>query len=206
MSREFDLDDSVLHETDAELIANSMNWEHPNMRGVSLEKLRAQGYARLNVGDPDQRKPHFNGIFPTPSGKFEFVSSLSKSGGQMLPAFRQCVADETVYNTVDPLPSYVPIKTPPGAFTLLSPKHRKLLNSGYANSEPMRASNSIQKIFINSRDAKNLNIVQGQVVRVFNSVGAVRAVAEVTDNWRCCGNLPWLLAKPRWWQYRQCFS
>jgi len=151
------------------------------MLGVSLEKLNLKGHARLNVGNPDKRKPHLNGNFHTPSGKFEFVSSLSKSGGQMLPAFRQCVMDDTVYDKVDPLPSYAPVTTPPGAFTLLSPKHRSLLNSGYANSKAMQASNSIQRLFINSSDAKNLGIEQGQALRVFNSVGEVSALAHVTN-------------------------
>ena len=152
------------------------------MQGVSLEKLHAQGHVRLNVGDPDQRKPHVSGIFPTPSGKFEFASSLSKLGGQMLPVFRQCVTDDAVYDEVDPLPSYTPIETPPGAFTLLSPKHHKLLNSGYANSKAMKTSKSIQKLLINSSDAKKLGIEQGQRLRVFNSVGEVTAVAHVTSD------------------------
>ena len=152
------------------------------MHGVSIEKLYGKGYARLNVGDPDKRKPHVNGNFPTPSGKFEFLSSVSDTGGQMLPAFRQCVIDDTVYEKVDPLPSYEPVATPPGAFTLLSPKHRKLLNSGYANSRSMKDSNSIQRLFINSLDAKNLGIEQGQGLRIFNSVGEVSALAHVTND------------------------
>ena len=146
------------------------------------KKLSLSGYARLNVGDPDKRTPHSNGNFQTPSGKFEFLSSSSTSGGQMLPAFRQCVTDDTVYDKVDPLPLYAPVKTPPGAFTLLSPKHRNLLNSGYANSKSMQASNSIQRLFINSFDAKNLGIEQGRGLRVFNSVGELSAVARVTND------------------------
>ena len=197
LSKALDLDDAELYQTDSELLFNSMDWGHPNMLGVSLEKLNLKGHARLNVGNPDKRKPHLNGNFHTPSGKFEFVSSLSKSGGQMLPAFRQCVMDDTVYDKVDPLPSYAPVTTPPGAFTLLSPKHRSLLNSGYANSKAMQASNSIQRLFINSSDAKNLGIEQGQGLRVFNSVGEVSALAHVTNDiirgvvaiyhgfWRC---------------------
>ena len=63
---------------------------------------------------------------------------------------------------VDPLPSYIPVESPPGSFTLISPKHRKLLNSGYANSKSMKESNSIQKLFVNPNDAKNIKIKQGQ--------------------------------------------
>ena len=182
LSQALDLDDDELYQTDAELLINSMDWGHPNMLGVSLEKLSLSGYARLNVGDPDKRTPHSNGNFHTPSGKFEFLSSSSISGGQMLPAFRQCVIDDTVYDKVDPLPLYAPVKTPPRAFTLLSPKHRNLLNSGYANSKSMQASNSIQRLFINSFDAKNLGIEQGRGLRVFNSVGELSAVAHVTND------------------------
>ena len=182
LSQALDLDDAELYQTDSELLVNSMDWGHPNMLGVSLKKLSLKGYARLNVGDPDKRKPHLNGNFHTLSGKFEFLSSVSDSGGQMLPAFRQCVTDETVYNKVDPLPSYEPVETPSGAFTLLSPKHRNLLNSGYANSKSMKASNSIQRLFINSLDAKNLDIKQGQCLRVFNSVGEANALAHVTND------------------------
>ena len=36
------------------------------MLGVSLEQLSLSGYARLNVGDPDKRTPHLNGIFIRP--------------------------------------------------------------------------------------------------------------------------------------------
>ena len=43
-----------------------------------------------------QTNTHSDGAFPTISGKFEFSSSLENSGGQMLSAFRQCVADEAV--------------------------------------------------------------------------------------------------------------
>ncbi len=100
----------------------------------------------------------------------------------MLPAFRQFVIDDKIYDKVDPLPSYSHVKTPPGAFTLLSPKHRNLLNSGYANSKSMIASNSAQRLFINSVDAKNLGIEQGQGLRVFNSVGEVSALANVTND------------------------
>ena len=75
LSRAFCIEDALFYETDTQLMANSMNWEHPNMRGVSVEKLVEQGFARLNVGNPDKRTPHSDGAFPTVSGKFEFSSS-----------------------------------------------------------------------------------------------------------------------------------
>ena len=44
------------------------------MQDITLEKLKEVGWMRLNVGAPDQRAPHAEGNFKTPSGKCEFFS------------------------------------------------------------------------------------------------------------------------------------
>ena len=181
LSKTFGLNDPELFETDDEILEKSMYWNHPNMSGISVESLRIKGFARLNVGSVTERTPHKYGAFPTSSGKFEFYCSTAKTGGQMLPAFRQFVNDESHYPSVDPLPSYKPIKAASDAFTLLSPKHHKLLNSSYANMMKKQGNDHRQIILINPDDAAKLDIEQGQIVRVWNNVGELHAETEVSE-------------------------
>ena len=81
------------------------HWDHKNLDGITLQSLTEQGFARLNVGDAKNRTPHRNGEFPTESGKFEFASSQSEAGGDMLVVYRQGVDDKKKYPAVDALPS-----------------------------------------------------------------------------------------------------
>src|SRR5689334_22620301 len=71
-------DDPLFRRSDEELLRDSMDWSAPAMSGITIEGLRKTGYARLNIGSPDQRAPHANGAFLTPSGKCEIRSSLAE--------------------------------------------------------------------------------------------------------------------------------
>jgi hypothetical protein len=63
-----------------------------------------EGYARLNVGAPDARRPHAEGNFPTPSGKCEFAGTAAHEGGRMLEVYRQGCSASDPGGAVDPLP------------------------------------------------------------------------------------------------------
>ncbi len=58
------------------------------LEGVTLERLREQGYVRLNI--PEEFVPFAAGVFPTPSGKCELYSERMLADG------------------FDPLPAYTP--------------------------------------------------------------------------------------------------
>ena len=60
----------------------------PSLAGITLERLKAEGFVRLNL--PEIFAPFAEGVFPTPSGKCELYSERMKADG------------------LDPLPTYIP--------------------------------------------------------------------------------------------------
>ncbi len=59
--------------SDEDMIAESFDWSHPHMEGITVESLKEQGWQRLNVPPPDEYAPHVEGNFRTPSGKTEIL-------------------------------------------------------------------------------------------------------------------------------------
>ena len=51
----------------------------PTARGITLERLRAEGSVRLNL--PERYAPFADGVFPTPSGKCELYSERMQADG-----------------------------------------------------------------------------------------------------------------------------
>ena len=107
-----------------DIIAQALQTENPYVRGITLERLRAEHSVRLNL----PARPHLafaDGHFPTPSGKVELYSAKMKQDGY------------------DPLPTY----TPPAEgrdcpdeelrqrypLTLVTPPAHHFLNSTFAN-------------------------------------------------------------------------
>ena len=82
-------DDPQFSYTDEELAERSYDWSAPTLQGITLERLKREGWARLNLPAPDQYAPHAAGGFPTPSGKVELKASMAAGGNFVLPVFRQ---------------------------------------------------------------------------------------------------------------------
>ena len=174
--------DDVFTRDDDEIMSKAMFWDHKNLDGITLQSISEQGFARLNVGDPKNRTPHRNGEFPTASGKFEFASSQSKSGGDILNVYRQGVDDKKKYPAVDALPSYKPNAVPDDGFVLISPKHHYFLNSGYANFNLDNEVANKQTVMINTADAEVRGIRQGEKLILWNDLAEVSVFANVTDD------------------------
>ena len=68
---------------------DALDWASPALQGITMDLLKAKGWARLNVGTPDDYAPHAAGNFLTPSGKCEFKASMAAGGNFVLPLFRQ---------------------------------------------------------------------------------------------------------------------
>jgi anaerobic selenocysteine-containing dehydrogenase len=95
----------------------------PTLKGITLDRLKDEGFVRLNI--PDVFVPFADGVFPTPSGKCELYSERMKADG------------------LDPLPVYIPPHEDPQTqpetaarypLQLLSPPRPQFLNSTFANS------------------------------------------------------------------------
>lgn len=175
--------------SDSECLQHYVDWDSPACKGIDLDYLRKHGFARLNVGTKDDRAPHKNGNFPTPSGKCQFKAEGARN---FVPGpFRQMYDGFQPGEPVDPLPDYVPPRenatTNPTLaskypLNIVSPKSHGFLNSCYANLEWKIQGQGEQFVLINQTDANSRGIKNGNKVRVFNDRGAFEGDAKITED------------------------
>jgi anaerobic selenocysteine-containing dehydrogenase len=191
LAKTMGFDDAYWDMTDDEMLLEFYDWDSPQLRGITLDLLKQKGYMRLNVGDPDKRAPHAEGNFKTPSGKCEFKSSAAANGNFVVPVWRSMYEGMQPGEPIDPLPDYIPPYESPGSnpdlakrypLSIVSPKPHAFLNTQYGNEERQRGRQGEQKILIHPTDARQRNIGNGTVVRVFNDRGAFEGLAELSDD------------------------
>ncbi len=182
-------DEDRLKWSDSECLENFVDWDAPACDGIDLEYLRKNGYARLNVGTKDDRCPHKEGNFPTPSGKCEFEVVGAKNF--VAPPFRQMYEAFQPGEDLDSLPDYVPSRETPETnpelakkypLNIVSPKSHGFLNSCYANMDHKIKGQGEQFVMINAADAEPRGIKEGDKVRVFNDRGGFEGDARITDD------------------------
>lgn len=175
--------------SDSECLQNYIDWDAPACDGIDLEHLRTHGYARLNVGTKDDRCPHREGNFPTPSGKCEFKVEGAKNF--VAGPFRQMYEAFQPGEPLDSLPDYVPSREAPETnparaalypLNIVSPKSHGFLNSCYANMDQKIKGQGEQFVLINAADANPRGIRDGDMMHVFNDRGGFEGVARVTDD------------------------
>ena len=177
-------DDEYFRLGDEELLAQSYDWSSPAMEGITLESLRENGWARLNLPSADEYAPHVEGNFPTPSGRTEFRSSaLEAAGNFVVPLFRQLCDEFQPGGTVDPLPHYVAPRETAEAhpLNLLSPKSHAYINSSAGDQAMQKRVQGEQTVTIHPADAQARGIEDGRYVTVFNDRGRFIALARVSD-------------------------
>ena len=191
LAKAMGFDDTYWDMTDDEMLLEFYDWDSPQLQGITLDLLKERGYMRLNVGDPDKRAPHAEGNFKTPSGKCEFKSSAAANGNFVVPVWRSMYEGMQPGEPIDPLPDYIPPYESPGSnpdlakrypLSIVSPKPHAFLNTQYGNEERQRGRQGEQKILIHPTDARQRNIGNGTVVRVFNDRGAFEGLAELSDD------------------------
>jgi len=173
--------------SDSECLERYVDWNAPACAGINLAYLRKHGFARLNVGTKDNRAPHKQGNFPTPSGKCQLKA---EGAVNFVPGpFRQMYDGFQPGELLDPLPDYVPPResgttTPELAqkypLNIISPKSHGFLNSCYANMEQKIKGQGEQFVLINAVDAEQRGIKDGDKVRVFNDRGCFEGNARIT--------------------------
>ena len=179
--------------SDSECLERFIDWDAPSCEGFDLNYLRENGFARLNIGTPDNRAPHKEGNFPTPSGKCEFFSEAAANGNFVIAPFRQMYEDMQPGNSepLDSLPDYVPSKESPESapelakkypLNIIAPKSHGFLNSCYANMDNKIKGQGAQFVMVSEDDAEARGIQEGDQVRVFNDRGAFEVVAKVSED------------------------
>ncbi len=154
--------------TPADLIRAALAGGDDSVRGITYERLRAEGSVRLDL--PRPYLPFAHGA-PTPSGKVEFWSERLAARG--LP----------------PLPTYVPLAEGPENAELarryplqcIVPPNRFFLNSSFSQSERLRARQGTPTVLLAPEDAAARGIRDGDAVRVASARGEARFTARVTD-------------------------
>ena len=179
--------------SDSECLERFVDWDSPACEGIDLDYMRENGFARLNIGTPDNRAPHKEGNFPTPSGKCEFFSEAAANGNFVVAPFRQMYEDMQPGNSepLDSLPDYVPSKESPESdpelakkypLNIIAPKSHGFLNSCYANMDNKIKGQGAQFVMISEDDAEARGIQEGDQVRVFNDRGVFEVVAKVSED------------------------
>ncbi len=175
--------------SDTECLEHYIDWSSPACDGIDLNYLKEHGYFRLNVGTKDNRAPHKEGNFPTPSGKCEFRVVGAKNF--VAGPFRQMYEDFQPGEDIPELPDYVPSKETSSAnpelakkypLNILAPKSHGFINSSYANFESKIKGQGEQFVMIHPADAMDRGIVDGSRAKVINERGSFEAVAKVTTD------------------------
>ena len=174
---------------DTECLENYVDWDSPACEGIDLEYMKKHGYARLTVGTKDNRAPHKEGNFPTPSGKCEF--RLVGAKNFVAGPFRQMYEGFQPGQDIPELPDYVASKETaigsPELFkkyplNILAPKSHGFINSCYANIDNKLKGQGEQFVLINQVDAMDRGIQEGEMIRVFNDRGSFDALAKITPD------------------------
>jgi len=175
--------------SDSECLENYVDWNSPACQGIDLNYMREHGFARLNVGTKDDRAPHRDGNFPTPTGKCMFMVAGAKNF--VAGPFRQMYEGFQPGEDLDPLPAYLPSRETADAnaalaarfpLNIISPKSHGFINSSYANMESKLRVQGEQYLMINPADALARNVQEGMMVKTYNERGAFEAVARVTTD------------------------
>jgi anaerobic selenocysteine-containing dehydrogenase len=162
-------EEDCFKDTDEQIIMAALSTDKPVFEGITLERLKRDGWARLNL--PETFAPFAEGGYPTPSGKCEFYSERMERAG------------------LDPIPAYIPPRESPASspelaarfpLQLISPPANTFLNSSFSHLKSFIRSERQPFILINPEDATGRAISDGDMVRVWNDRGECRLVARVS--------------------------
>lgn len=170
LARRMGFDEECFDDTDEDIISQALATDHAPLRGITLERLKRDGWARLNL--PETFAPFADGGFLTPSGKCEFYSEALERAG------------------LDPLPAFIPPRESPDSapelaarypLQLLSPPANSFLNTTFSHLHSFLKSEREPFIQLNAEDAVRRKINDGDSVRVWNDRGECQLVARITD-------------------------
>ncbi|GLW66803.1 molybdopterin oxidoreductase [Actinomadura rubrobrunea] len=170
LARRMGLTEPGLYDSDERLAEQALASDHPWMTGITLDRLRKEGFVRMAV--PAPFLPYAE-KFPTPSGRLEFRSRRAEALG------------------LDPVAGY----TPPGEVTdperarryplaLVSAAPHHFLNTQFGDNAELRRRSGGPTVRLHPDDAAARGLSSGQRVRVANERGAFEAVLLVTDEVR----------------------
>ena len=149
-----------LGDSDESMVRQLLATEHEWMRGITLERLRADGWARLNI--PPGHRPYVDTPPETDDGRLALGRLEYRPGGE----------------TVDGGPE-LGARFP---LTLLSRKqHIKFLNANYGGFDQHLPPEGEPRLEIHPDDAAPRSVRNGDRVRVHNERGSLTLTAVVSQ-------------------------
>jgi anaerobic selenocysteine-containing dehydrogenase len=182
LAEKMGLEDACLRDSDDEMIDQALDSPNPWLAGITRERLEKEGRIRLNFDSPilrprrgkaaqrlhDPFLPFAHGHFRTPSGKALLYNEALKIQG------------------LDPVASFIPPdesrhteKAKDFPLELLARKADNFLNSTFTNLPSVQAMEETGLLEINSADANERGIRDGDRVKVFNQRGEIELKAKV---------------------------
>ncbi|WP_041825213.1 molybdopterin-containing oxidoreductase family protein [Bacillus infantis] len=154
-----DFEDETFSDTEAEMISQALDHPgNPALDGVTYETLKENSFVKGKV------QPLFPGKLPTPSGKIELYSEQMAKDGY------------------PPLPVYTPLeKDSEHPFFFVPAPNHNFLNSTFSNNQKHQDLEKEPQLFMNSQDAQELGILDGDMVRVWNDRGECILKANAGD-------------------------
>jgi anaerobic selenocysteine-containing dehydrogenase len=169
LARRLGVTEPCVYDGDDDLARAVLASADPALAGITLERLKREGWARLSV--PTPFVPFADG-FPTPSGKLQFVSPrMAEVGLDPIPAYTPPV--EVAQHGTDLARRY--------PLALIAPASHYLLNSMFANVPELERRQGAPSLVLHPADAAARGLGDGDVARVHNDRGEFRATVRVSD-------------------------
>ena len=172
LARRLGVTEPCVYDSDEEMARQVLETDAPALAGITLERLRRDGWARLSVPTPFVP---FADRFPSPSGRLEFVTARMAEVG------------------LDPVAGY----TPPGEaaqrdtdlarrfpLALIAPASHYALNSIFSNVAALAERAGPPVVVLHPADAGARDLKDGDPVRVHNDRGEFAATVVVSDRVR----------------------
>jgi anaerobic selenocysteine-containing dehydrogenase len=172
LARRLGVTEPCVYDSDETMARQVLDSDAPAMAGITLERLKRDGWARLNV--PEPFVPFAHG-FPSPSGKLEFVSPHMAEVG------------------LDPVPTYTPPYEAAHQDTelaaryplaLIAPASHYFLNSMFSNVPDLEKRQGPPAIVLHPDDAAARGLRDGDRARIYNDRGEFCATVAVSDRVR----------------------
>ncbi|MEO3801932.1 molybdopterin oxidoreductase family protein [Nonomuraea sp. B1E8] len=157
LARHMGMTEPSLYDSDLELAEQLLSSGHPSLEGITLDRIRKEGWVRMNY--PKPFAPFADG-FPTPSGRLRFP-----------PAGEAYVPPHTVRAA----------GSSPYPLTLITPASHLFLNTTFGNNPELRRRAKDPVVLVNPADAAERGLAGGQRVRVHNEGGEFLADVEISD-------------------------
>lgn len=155
------VDQPAVHATDLEIAADLIDTDAYRTAGVTLDRLRAEGFVRLPNTDPYRPLAE---RFPTASGRFEFTSERAEADGHgRLPNHRPPVE----------------VVGADGRYTLVAHGSDFHINSVFAGTEKTRTRTGTPPVVIHVDDAARDGLTDGDAILVENERGSFHAVVAI---------------------------